>query len=51
MIATQQGHPRAREALWRSSGVDLTHIDGISAGAAQTILAEVGLELSAFASE
>ena len=41
----------ARKALWRFAGVDLTRIDGISAGAAQAILTEVGLDLSAFPTE
>ena len=41
----------ARKALWRFAGVDLTHIDGINAGAAQAILTDVGLDLSAFPTE
>ena len=41
---------RARR-LYRWAGVDLTRIDGVSVGAAQVILTEVGLDLSAFPSE
>ena len=37
---------RARR-LYRWAGVDLTRIDGVSVGAAQVILTEVGLDLSA----
>lgn len=33
------------------AGVDLTRIDGISAGAAQTVITEVGLDLGAFPTE
>ena len=40
-----------RTALWRFAQVDLTRIDGISAGAAKTILTEVGTNLSAFPTE
>ena len=46
-----RGEEPVREALWRFAGVDLTRIDGISAGAAQAILTEVGLDLSAFPTE
>ena len=46
-----RGEQRARRGLWRFAGVDLTRIDGISAGAAQTVLTEVGLDLSAFPTE
>jgi transposase len=42
---------QARTALWRFAGVDLTRIDGISAGAAQMVLTEVGPTLAAFPSE
>src|SRR5262249_19361295 len=41
----------ARATLWRFAGVDLTRIDGISAGAAQVVLTEVGPQLAAFPSE
>lgn len=40
-----------RTSLWRVSGVDLTRIDGIAAPAAQTILSEIGLDLSGFPNE
>ena len=46
-----RGEEPLRTALWRLAGVDLTRIDGISAGAAQTIVTEVGLDLTAFPSE
>jgi transposase len=46
-----RGEQASRTALWRFSGVDLTRIDGISAGAAQVILTEVGFDLNAFPSE
>jgi transposase len=41
----------ARTTLWRFAGVDLTRIDGISAGAARVVLTEVGPQLAAFPSE
>lgn len=37
-----------RTTLWRFSGVDLTRIDAICAGAARTVLTEIGPNLSAF---
>lgn len=40
-----------REELYRISGVDLTGIDGINVMIAQTIVAEVGLDMSKWASE
>lgn len=46
-----RGEQQARTALWRFAGVDLTRIDGISAGAAQVVLTEVGSSLGAFPSE
>lgn len=46
-----RGEQQQRTELWRFSGVDLTRIDGISAGVASLILAEVGPNLSAFPSE
>jgi transposase len=46
-----RGEQPARTALWRFAGVDLTRIDGISAGAAQVVLTEVGPHLAAFPSE
>jgi len=48
---TARGQQQTRTALWRFAGVDLTRIDGLSTGAAQTILTEVGPNLSAFPSE
>jgi len=46
-----RGEQPARTTLWRFAGVDLTRIDGISAGAAQVVLTEVGPNLAAFPSE
>jgi transposase len=46
-----RGEQQTRTALWRFAGVDLTRIDGISAGAAQVVLTEVGPNLAAFPSE
>jgi transposase len=46
-----RGEQQTRTTLWRFAGVDLTRIDGISAGVAQTILTEVGPDISAFPSE
>lgn len=40
-----------RTTLWRFAGVDLTRIDGVSAGVAQVVLTEVGIDLSPFPSE
>jgi transposase len=47
----QDGEQPLREALWRWTGVDLCRIDGIRAAAAETALTELGLDLSAFATE
>jgi transposase len=46
-----RGEQQARATLWRFAGVDLTRVDGISAGAAQVVLTEVGPNLAAFPSE
>lgn len=46
-----RGEQQARVTLWRFAGVDLTRVDGISAGAAQVVLTEVGPNLAAFPSE
>jgi transposase len=46
-----RGEHDARTTLWRFAGVDLTRIDGISTGAAQIVLTEVGPNLAAFPSE
>ena len=45
------GEQPVRAALWRFAGVDLTRIDGLGIGVANTILTEVGHDLSAFPSE
>jgi hypothetical protein len=37
--------------LFRISGVDLTRIDGIDVGVAQTVISEVGLDMSRWANE
>lgn len=47
----RRGEQSLRTALWRFAGVDLTRIDGISGGAAQVVLTEIGLDLQAFPSE
>ena len=47
----KRGEESLRDALWRFAGVDLTRIDGISAGAAQVIITETGLDLQSFPSE
>jgi transposase len=46
-----KGNQEARTTLWRFAGVDLTRIDGISTGAAQIVLTEVGPNLGAFPTE
>jgi len=46
-----RGEQSCRLALWRFSGVDLTRIDGISAGAAQIVLTEIGASIVSFPSE
>lgn len=46
-----RGEQPTRTTLWRFSGVDLARIDGISTGAAQMLLTEIGPDLSAFPSE
>ncbi len=48
---SKRGDQAKRTALWRFSGADLTRIDGIGIGAAQTLLTEVGFDLSAFPTE
>ena len=47
----KRGEQPRREALWRLCGRDLTRIDGISTGAAQLLIAEVGWDLGAFPDE
>ena len=46
-----RGEQQMRTVLYRYASVDLTRIDGISAGAARTILTEVGTDLGSFPSE
>lgn len=46
-----RGDQEGRQTLWRFAGVDLTCIDGISTKAAQVVLTEIGVDLSAFPSE
>jgi transposase len=46
-----RGKQPARTILWRFAGVDLTQIDGLSAGVAQVALTEAGPDLSAFPAE
>ena len=48
-LRARGGEP-VRTALWRVAGVDLTRIDGVSAGVAQLVLTEVGPTLTAFRS-
>lgn len=40
-----------RETLWRTTGVDLTAIDGIGAESARTIITEVGFDIAKFPTE
>ncbi len=47
----RRGEEKMRTDLYRFAGVDLLHIDGIGAGAAVTILTEIGPDLSAFPTE
>ena len=46
-----RGEEPIRQALYRMSGVDLTSIDAVGAGAAQAVLSEYGPDLSRFPSE
>lgn len=46
-----RGEQHMRLTLWRFAGVDLTRVDGISAGVAQVVLTEIGADLAAFPSE
>ncbi len=48
---SRRGDQQTRTALYRLAGVALTRIDGISAGAAEVILTEVGFDLSAIPTE
>ncbi len=47
----KRGEQPMRTAIWRLYEVDITRIDGISTGAAQVVLTEAGLDLSAFPDE
>jgi transposase len=46
-----RGDSQLRAVLWRFAGADLTRIDAISAGVAQTVLTEVGPDLASFPTE
>jgi transposase len=46
-----RGQQGTRATLWRFSGADLSRIEGISAGAALTVLTEIGPNLAAFPTE
>lgn len=46
-----RGEQQLRSTLYRYAAADLTRIDGISAGAARTIITEIGPDLSAFPDE
>lgn len=48
---TKRGEESLRQALYSISGVDLTSIDGIGVGIAQTILSEIGPDVTMFPSE
>jgi transposase len=47
----QRGEQPLRTSLWRFAGVDLMRIDAIRGAAAQTVLTEVGPDVTAFPSE
>lgn len=47
----RRGEQATREALWRWTGVDLTHIDGLGAAASEAVLTETGPDLRAFPDE
>ncbi len=46
-----RGEQPLRTNLWRFAGVDLTRVDGIGGAVAQTVLTEVGPDVTAFPSE
>ena len=48
---TRRGEQALRTALWRLTGVDLTHIDGMGPATAQLVLSEVGPDLQSFPTE
>ncbi len=47
----KRGEEQLRQALYSISGVDLTSIDGIGVGTAQTILSEIGPDVTMFPTE
>lgn len=47
----KRGQQPVREALYRMSGTDLTTIDGIGVETAETVLSEIGTDLSSFQTE
>ena len=47
----KRGEQPMRTELYRFAGVDLTRIDGISAGAARVVLTQLGKDLTAFPTE
>lgn len=47
----KRGEEQTRELLWRFTGVDLTRIDGISAGAGLAVITEIGPDVSPFPNE
>jgi transposase len=47
----KRGQQPVREALYRMSGTDLTTIDGIGVETAETVLSEIGTDLSSFPTE
>ena len=46
-----RGEQPLRTELWRLTGVDATHVDGISPNAALDVISEVGFDLGAFPTE
>lgn len=48
---TKRGEEPLRQALYSISGVDLTSIDGIGVGTAQTVLSEIGPDVTMFPTE
>ena len=50
-VMRRRGEHELRSALWRFAGVDLTHIDGISADTARVVITEIGIDLSPFPTE
>lgn len=50
-VIQRDGSGTMRTMLWRLSGTDLSRIDGINLATAQTILTEIGLDLSPFPTE